>query len=94
MRQQELDNMIVSLENDMMLLTKATLSELDYLRKELESTSMWIKPSTKKIIVLQIELAKSNARIIDNSNAVVIVSFILLYEMERYLALYQQTVSE
>ena len=34
MRQQELDNKIVSLENDMMSLNTATLSELDYLRKE------------------------------------------------------------
>ena len=48
MRQQKLDNKIVSLENDKMSLTKATLSELDYLRKELESTGMWIKHLTKK----------------------------------------------
>ena len=96
MRQKKLDNKIVSLEN-MMSLTKATLSELDNLRKELESTGMWIKHLTKKIKVLEMELAKNNSRIIDNSNAAVFLNgtiSILLSEMKRYLALYQQTVSE
>ena len=40
MRQEVLNNKIMVLEDGMMSLTKATLSELDYLRKELESTGM------------------------------------------------------
>ena len=75
-----------------MSLTKATLSELDYLRKELESTGMWIKHLTKKIKILELEISRNSARIADNSNAIVFLSgtiSILLSEMERYLALYQ-----
>ena len=87
----------MALEDDMMSLTKATLSELDYLRKELESTGMWIKHWTKKIKILELEISRNSARIADNSNAIVFLSgtiSILLSEMERYLALYQQTISE
>ena len=97
MRQEALNNKIMALEDDMMSLTKATLSELDYLRKELESTSMWIKHLTKKIKILELEISRNSARIADNSNAIVFLSgtiSILLSEMERYLALYQQTISE
>ena len=97
MRQEALNNKIMALEDDMMALTKATLSELHYLRKELESTIMWIKHLTKKIKILLLEIYRNSARIADNSNAIVFLSgtiSILLSEMERYLALYQQTISE
>ena len=97
MRQKVLNNKIIALEDDMMSLTKATLSELDYLRKELESTGMWIKHLTKKIKIMELEISRNSARIADNSNAIVFLSgtiSILLSEMERYLALYQQTISE
>ena len=40
MREEVLNNKIIALEDDMMSLTN--LSELAYLRKELESTGMWI----------------------------------------------------
>ena len=97
MRQEALNNKIMALEDDMMSLTKATLSELDYLGKELESTGMWIKHLTKKIKILELEISRNSARIADNSNAIVFLSgaiSILLFEMKRYLALYQQTISE
>ena len=97
MRQETLNSKIMALEDDMMSLTKATLSELDYLRKELESTGMWIKHLTKKIKILELEISRNSARIADNSNAIVFLSgtiSILLSEMERYLALYQQAISE
>ena len=74
MRQEVLNNQIIILEDDMTSLTKATLSELDYLRKELESTGMWIKHLTKKIKVLELEISRNSARITDNSNAIVILS--------------------
>ena len=89
MRQEALNNKIMALEDDMMSLTKTTLSELDYLRKELESTGMWIKHLTKKIKILELEISRNSARIADNSNAIVFLSgtiSILLSEMERYLA--------
>ena len=92
MRQEALNNKIMALEDDMMSLTKVTLSELDYLRKELESTGMWIKQLTKKIKILELEISRNSARTVDNSNAIVFLSgtiSILLSEMERYLALYQ-----
>ena len=92
MRQEILNNKTIALDDDMMSLTKATLSELDYLRKELESTGMWIKHLTKKIKILELEISRNSARIADNSNAIVFLSgtiSILLSEMERYLALYQ-----
>ena len=97
LRQEALNNKIMALEDDMMSMTKATLSELDYLRKELESTGMWIKHLTKKIKTLELEISRNSARIADNSNAIVFLSgtiSILLSEMERYLALYQQSISE
>ena len=52
---------------------------------------------TKKIKILEMEISRNSARIADNSNAIVFLSGtipILLSEMERYLALYQQTISE
>ena len=62
MRQEVLNNKIIALEDDMMSLTKATLFELDYLRKELESTGMWIKYLTKKIKILELEISRNSAR--------------------------------
>ena len=58
---------------------------------------MWIEHLTKKIKILELEISRNSARIADNSNAIVFLSgtiSILLSEMERYLALYQKTISE
>ena len=74
MGQEVLSNKIIALDIDMMSLTKATLSEFDYLRKELEATGMWIKHLTKKIKILELEISRNSARIADNSNAIVFSS--------------------
>ena len=96
-RQDVLDNKIEALEDDMISITKETFEELDHLRKELELTGYNIRVLASKIKSMDIELAKQNIRITDNSNAIVFLSgaiSVLLSEMERYLALHERVKSE
>ena len=59
---------------------------------------MWIKHLNRNIKILELEISRNSVRICtNNSNGIVFLSgtiSILLSEMERYLALYQQTISE
>ena len=96
-RQDVLDNKIETLEDDMISITKETLKELNYLRKELELTGYNIRVLASKIKSMYYELAKQNIRITDNSNAIIFLSgaiSVLLSEMERYLALHEKVKKE
>ena len=93
MRQEVLNNKIIALEDDMMSLTKATLSGIRLFKKRTGINRYVDKKikKTKKIKILELEISRNSARIADNSNAIVFLSgtiSILLSEMERYLALY------
>ena len=54
-KQNLLNTKIVALEDDMMSLSTATLSEIEFLKSELQSTGMYIKSLTKQIKGLEIE---------------------------------------
>ena len=96
-KQQFLEKKIIALEDDMMSLARATLSEIEYLKSELQATGMWIRYLAQQIKELEFEIMENRMRIVDNSNAIVFLSgtiAILLSEMERYLALYQRIATE
>ena len=96
-RQDALENEIEALEDDMISITKETFEELDYLRKELELTGYNIRVLASKIKSMDIELAKQNIRITDNSNVIIFLSgaiSVLLSEMERYLTLHERVKTE
>ena len=81
----------------MISITKETFEELDYLRKELELTGYNIKVLTAEIKRVEYELSKRVERVMDNSNSILFLSgtiFVLLSEMERYLALHERVKSE
>ena len=95
--QKTLNRRIIAVENDMMSLTKATLKELELLRKDLRSTGMYIKHLTRQVRDMEMRMNEQTVRINDNSNAIIFLSgtiSVLMAKMERYLALYEQIISE
>ena len=96
-RQDVLDHKIEALEDYMISITKETLEELDYLKREFELTGYNIKVLTTEIKNVQYQLSRHMERIMDNSNAILFLSgtiSVLLSEMERYLALHERVKSE
>ena len=96
-RQDVLDHTIEALEDDMISTTKETFEELDYLKRELELTAYNVKVLTTEIKNVQYQLSRHMERIMDNSNAILLLSgtiSVLLSEMERYLVLHERVKSE
>ena len=95
--QKKLNKKIMAVEDDMMSLTKATLKELDLLKYDLRTTGMNIKYLTRQIREMEMRMTEQAIKINDNSNAIVFLSgtiSVLMSKMERYLALYEQIISE
>ena len=80
----------------MISITKETFEELDYLKRELDLTGYNIKILATEIKRMDYELSRHMERIMDNSNSVIFLSetiSVLLFEMERYLALHERVKS-
>ena len=96
-RQLFLDKKIVALEDDMMSLTKATMNEIEYIKKELEISGNWIRYLSQQIETLEYKVRHLRGEILDNANAITFLSAtiaVILSEMERYPGFYQRLVAE
>ena len=95
--QKKLRKDVIALRRDMMSIAEASLKEFEHLKFELVDLQKQIKYFGTSILLIQDYLQAQSTRLTDTADAIrflTIMSSVLLVKMERYLATYEQIISE